>query len=131
MIPGANMVQLRNDDHEHEEPGNQTLEQALAEKPGLIDSSTEAPDLSAGDQNSGVTNNEVAMLENAYRHKVLFILGKEELKIAPIEGRNPVKLLRMVLLGMYLYVRDNTRSRMANLTLPIDKVIEVGFFKEL
>ena len=146
IIPGNSAVQ--NSDHrgslrkiiglegdadgqEHEELGDQTLEQALADKPGLVESTTGPPDLSSSDQDSKVTHHEMTTLENAYRHKVLFILGKEELKIRPIQGYNPAKILRTVLLGIYVYVRDNTRSRMANLTLPIDKVIEVGFFKEL
>ena len=66
-------------------------------------------------------------LERAYQHKVLYIMGKEQMKITK-ETRN---YIRKVLLWMFLWIRDNTRNKMANLRVPTDKVIEVGFLKEI
>lgn len=71
-------------------------------------------------------DDELAKLDIAYAHNVLYIMGKEQLKIK--EGTNYVK---MVLLWIFLWIRDNTRNKMANLRIPTDKVIEVGFLKEI
>lgn len=69
---------------------------------------------------------ELAKLENAYAHKVLYIMGKEQMKIK--DGTN---YARRALLRTFLWIRDNTRTKMANLKVPTDKVIEVGFLKEI
>jgi KUP system potassium uptake protein len=69
---------------------------------------------------------ELAKLDTAYAHNVLYIMGKEQMKIK--EGTN---YARAVLLWIFLWIRDNTRNKMANLRIPTDKVIEVGFLKEI
>jgi KUP system potassium uptake protein len=69
---------------------------------------------------------EIANLEAAYSHKVLYIVGKEQMKIKP-----DTALVRKSLLHVFLWIRDNTRNKMANLRLPTDKLIEVGFLKEI
>ncbi|KAF3393895.1 Potassium transporter 5 [Penicillium rolfsii] len=69
---------------------------------------------------------EIANLETAYAHKVLYIVGKEQMKIKPKTAR-----IRKALLLVFLWIRDNTRNKMANLRLPTDKLIEVGFLKEI
>lgn len=69
---------------------------------------------------------ELAKLEDAYAHKVLYIIGKEQMKLK--EGTNYAK---KVLLWVFLWIRDNTRNKIANLKVPTDKVIEVGFLKEI
>ena len=71
-------------------------------------------------------SSELARLESAYAHKILYIMGKEQMKIK--EGTS---YLRRVLLWIFLWIRDNSRSKMANLKVPTDKVIEVGFLKEI
>ncbi|OOQ83159.1 potassium transporter 5 [Penicillium brasilianum] len=69
---------------------------------------------------------EIAKLDAAYSHKVLYIVGKEELKIKSNTAR-----IRKTLLQIFLWIRENTRNKMANLRLPTDKLIEVGFLKEI
>lgn len=71
-------------------------------------------------------DSELAKLEDAYAHKVLYIIGKEQMKIK--EGTN---YSRRILLWVFLWIRDNTRNKIANLRVPTDKVIEVGFLKEI
>jgi KUP system potassium uptake protein len=65
---------------------------------------------------------ELAKLEEAYSHRVLYIIGKEQMKIKPSAG-----IFRKVLLHVFLWIRDNTRTKIANLRVPTDRVIEVGF----
>ena len=41
------------------------------------------------------------------------------------------KYLRNIVLWMFLWIRDNARNKIANLRMPTNKVIEVGFLKEI
>ena len=65
-------------------------------------------------------------MDAAFAHKVLYIIGKEQMKIK--RGTNPV---RRVLLSVFLWIRDNTRAKMANLDVAADRVVEVGFLKDI
>ncbi len=69
---------------------------------------------------------ELTKLDTAYAHNVLYIMGKEQMKVK--HGSN---YARTVLLSIFLWIRDNTRNKIANLRIPTDKVIEVGFLKEI
>ncbi|KAH8703997.1 potassium transporter-domain-containing protein [Talaromyces proteolyticus] len=89
------------------------------------DNSTSNPDSSIKEKHHDV-GRELARLEAAYSHKVLYIIGKEEMKIKP-----GTMIVRKILLSLFLWIRDNTRNKMANLRVPTDKVIEVGFLKEI
>ena len=71
-------------------------------------------------------SNDLAKLEAAYSHKVLYIVGKEQLKI-----RAETNIFRKLLLRIFLWARDNTRAKIANLRIPTDKLVEVGFVKEV
>ena len=73
------------------------------------------------------STDDIVALERAYQHKILYIIGKEQMKIT----KGTKNYLRKVLLWMFLWIRDNTRNKMANLRVPTDKVIEVGFLKEI
>jgi KUP system potassium uptake protein len=72
------------------------------------------------------TSARLTALERAYNHEVLYIIGKEQMKI--LRGTN---LARKVLLKTFLFLRDNTRTKIASLKVPQDKVIEVGFIKDV
>ena len=72
------------------------------------------------------TVQELHILESAFNHKVLYVIGKEQMKIK--KGTN---ILRRMLLETFLYIRENTRNKMANLNVPKDRIIEVGFLKEI
>ena len=69
---------------------------------------------------------ELASLERAFDHKILYIIGKEQMKIKL--GTNAV---RRTLLKIFLWLRENSRNKMANLDVPKDKIIEIGFLKEI
>ena len=68
---------------------------------------------------------ELAKLEEAYAHQVLYIIGKEEMHV------KKTGVFRKVLLEVFLWIRSNTRTKIANLRVPTDRVIEVGFVKEV
>ena len=69
---------------------------------------------------------ELATLDDAFNHKVLYVIGKEQMKIK--KGTN---YFRRVFLSMFLWMRENSRNKIANLNVPTDRVVEVGFLKEI
>ncbi|ODH49368.1 potassium uptake protein [Paracoccidioides brasiliensis] len=71
-------------------------------------------------------NEALTKVESAHAHKVLYIIGKEQMKLRP-----KTNYVRWTLLQIFLWIRENTRTKMANLKVPTDKVIEVGFLKDI
>jgi KUP system potassium uptake protein len=55
-----------------------------------------------------------------------YIMGKEEMKIK--KGTN---FMRGFFLWLFLWIRENSRTKMADLNLPFDNLVEVGFVKEI
>lgn len=68
----------------------------------------------------------LATLEKAYETQVVYIVGKEQMRI-----RTKTKIWRRVTLAAFLWLRDNTRSKMSSLNIPVEKLVEVGFVKEV
>ncbi|KAI1128425.1 potassium uptake protein [Nemania abortiva] len=68
----------------------------------------------------------LARLDRAFATKVMYIVGKEQMKI-----RIGTSILRRLILETFLFIRDNTRAKIANLRLAMDRVVEVGFVKEI
>lgn len=69
---------------------------------------------------------ELARLDRAYAAKIMYVVGKGQMKI-----RSDAGIFRKVMLGTFLWIRDNTRAKVANLRLAMDRVVEVGFVKEI
>ena len=65
-------------------------------------------------------------LQEAFEHRVLYIIGKEEMHIKP-----KTNVWRLVLLKIFLFVRENTRNKMANLKVPTDRLVEIGFVMDV
>ena len=68
----------------------------------------------------------LAQLQKVYDSQVVYMVGKEQMRI-----RNGTSLLRRVALSAFLWLRDNTRSKVQALNLTVDKLVEVGFDKEV
>ena len=69
---------------------------------------------------------DLARLDAAYSHQVLYIIGKEELKV-----KKGTWLGRAILLKAFLWMRENSRTKVADLRVPTERVVEVGFVKEV
>jgi len=69
---------------------------------------------------------ELAKLDRAYAAKIMYVVGKEQMKV---QGTSSIG--RKLLLWVFLWIRDNTRAKIANLRLAMDRVVEVGFIKEI
>ncbi|KAK9415306.1 putative Potassium transporter-domain-containing protein [Seiridium unicorne] len=69
---------------------------------------------------------ELAHLDRAFANKVMYVIGKEQMRI-----RTSTRIFRRMLLTLFLWIRENTRAKIANLKLSMDRVVEVGFVKEI
>lgn len=67
---------------------------------------------------------ELARLDRAYGQKVLYIVGKGQMRVRP-----GASIVRRILLVTFLWIRENTRGKVANLRLTMERIIEVGFVK--
>ena len=68
----------------------------------------------------------LANIQRAYESQVIYVVGKEQMRIT-----EDTPLFRRVALNAFLWLRDNTRSKVQALNLAVDKLIEVGFVKEV
>ncbi|OAL32530.1 hypothetical protein AYO22_00552 [Fonsecaea multimorphosa] len=68
----------------------------------------------------------LARLDRAYAYKVMYIMGKEQLTI-----KHGTNYFRRTILALFLWMKDNSRTKMSNLDVPTEKLIEVGFLKEI
>lgn len=69
---------------------------------------------------------DLAKLQHAFDRQVLYIIGKEQMRV-----KNGTGLWRKAMLHAFLWLRDNTRTKIANLRVQPDRVVEVGFVKEV
>lgn len=69
-------------------------------------------------------------LQAAHDDQVVHIVGKEQMRIREVQGWGNVKgLSRKVALAAFLWLRSNTGSKVANMNLDVEKLVEVGFVK--
>ncbi|KAI0148057.1 potassium transporter [Hypoxylon sp. NC0597] len=73
------------------------------------------------------TKAELGRLDRAFAAKVMYVVGKEQMRIKA----HPSSFLRRIILTTFLWIRENTRAKIANLRLAMDRVVEVGFVKEI
>ncbi|OJJ51822.1 hypothetical protein ASPZODRAFT_22244 [Penicilliopsis zonata CBS 506.65] len=76
-----------------------------------------------------VENGETAALqslERAYAAQVVYIVGKEQLRIRRGSG-----ILRWLILSVFLWVRGITARKVQALNVPVDRLVEVGFVKDI
>lgn len=72
----------------------------------------------------------LASLQAAYEDQVVHIVGKEQMRIQEVQGWGNVRgLCRKVALAAFLWLRSNTGSKVANMNLDVEKLVEVGFVK--
>lgn len=101
------------------------------------------PTIALGSDADRETTLRVAMLDEAVSSQIVYISGKEELRIMRSKDLNSwrdaawwkeaigSRALRRVTLGVFLFLRENTRAKVSNLRIPVDKLVEVGFVKEM
>ena len=88
-------------------------------------SSSPSTEKTAGDDEEP-SDSELVKLDLAFAHTVLYVVGKEHMRI-----KNQTNFFRRAVLRIFLWIRDNTRTKMANLNVPGERIVEVGFLKEI
>lgn len=81
------------------------------------------PDFALRDEQTAA---ELARLDRAFAAKILYVVGKGQMRV-----RTTAPWSRKVVLALFLWIRDNTRAKIANLRLAMDRVVEVGFVKDI
>jgi len=66
-------------------------------------------------------------LDTAYSTQVVYIVGKEQLRL--IRSQN--NIAKRFVLGIFLWLRENTRAKVASMRIPVEKLVEVGFVREI
>lgn len=84
-----------------------------------------ATSTSAESRNSRLTRR-LAALDAANETQIVYIVGKEQLRL--LDHNN---IAKRFVLGTFLWIRDNTRAKVANMRIPVEKLVEVGFVKEI
>ncbi|KFY99039.1 hypothetical protein V500_01483 [Pseudogymnoascus sp. VKM F-4518 (FW-2643)] len=69
---------------------------------------------------------ELDALSSASESQLVYVMGKEEMKI-----KHGTNIFRRVLLVMFLWLRENSRTKMADVNIPTDSLVEMGFVKEI
>lgn len=94
------------------------------------DSSSEARGVDSdalGASGSDPTQQDLHRLESAYQHQVVYIVGKELMRVR--EDHGACGWTRRITLSAFLWLRENTGSRVRNLNVDVDKLVEIGFVK--
>jgi KUP system potassium uptake protein len=67
------------------------------------------------------------VLDQAYAAQTVYIVGKEQLRLLKTTNN----IFKRVVLTVFLWIRDNTRAKVASMKIPVEKLVEVGFVKEI
>jgi KUP system potassium uptake protein len=105
---------------EHNDPDAARVE------PSTEANSTVESDKGASPSEEAINTLDLAELQEAYNHRVLYIIGKEQMKVRPNSA-----FWRVALLKVFLFLRDYSRTKMQNLKIDTDKLVEIGFVKEV
>jgi hypothetical protein len=102
---------------------DKTLKDAANPEPGMT---TRFSDRTESTDKSRRLN----MIDSAYRAQVLFIVGKEDLQIPEASGRG-FGMVKNALLSVFLWMKESTGEKVNGLKIPRDKLIEIGFIRDL
>ena len=93
---------------------------------GSSESSSEVQSQEVAAMTGPATAARLRKLHAAYERQVIYIVGKEQMRISA-----DTRIWRRVVLNAFLWLRDNTRSKIAAMKIPTDQLVEVGFIKEV
>lgn len=71
---------------------------------------------------------ELSVLSAAAHQQIVYVFGKEQLHL-PRESA--ARRLRRLALGLFIWMRENTRSKPAEFNVPVDRLVEVGFVNHI
>jgi KUP system potassium uptake protein len=115
-------------------------------RPGLARDLVAQIELAVGGRaDNGYLAVELDTLRRAVEAQTVYVLGKEAMRIkgrgVGSDGGEKKRVrgvggwlrtaVRRVLLGTFLWIRENSRAKLADLDIDADKLVEVGFVKEI
>ena len=74
---------------------------------------------------------ELYALERAKAAQVVYVLGKQVMRARREEGNVVKRAFRALILGIFLWIRENSRHKLAEVNIDVDNLVEVGFLKEI
>lgn len=77
-------------------------------------------------EHSPEVQTELEAVNRAAEAQMVYIMGKEQMRIK--DGTN---IFRRIVLMAFLWIRENSRPKMADMNIPFDNLVEVGFVKEI
>jgi len=106
--------------------------QSSAHKAPAIASVSWSDEPSAANSASSTANDRkvakgLEVLDQAYAAQTVYIVGKEQLRLLKTTNN----IFKRAVLNVFLWIRDNTRAKVASMKIPVDKLVEVGFVKEI
>lgn len=69
---------------------------------------------------------ELEVIHKGAEAQITYVMGKEQMTIKKGTG-----WVRGAFLMLFLWIRENSRTKMADLNIPYDNLVEVGFVKEI
>lgn len=94
-----------------------------------ISSSSSSRPSSAPHDEQNLARHLLADLDAAYADQVVYVVGKEQMRVR--KGAGLTGWIRRSALELFLWLRGNTGSRVSGLNLEVDKLVEMGFVKEV
>ncbi|KAK5134154.1 hypothetical protein LTR08_006929 [Meristemomyces frigidus] len=95
-------------------------------RPSSAEQSSAAGDKQSKAQQDAALAARLRHLDDAYTTQTLYLVGKQQLRIS-----EKYSFVEKILLGAFLWVRQNCRSRVEKLNVTVDKLVEVGFVGEM
>ncbi|OCK75662.1 potassium transporter [Lepidopterella palustris CBS 459.81] len=74
---------------------------------------------------------ELDALDRAEAAQMVYVMGKQVMRIRRGGGNVVTRFFRMAMLETFLWIRENTRTKLADLDIDPDYLVEVGFVKEI
>ncbi|KAK5653067.1 hypothetical protein OQA88_9353 [Cercophora sp. LCS_1] len=72
---------------------------------------------------------ELDALNKAFEDQMVYIIGKEVMKVK--RGGGVMGFMRFMVLETFLWIRENSRTKLADLDIDADSLVEVGFVKTI
>lgn len=83
-------------------------------------------DKASSKEHSPEVQAELDLIHRGADAQMTYIMGKEQMTI-----RKGTGIVRKLWLKLFLWIRENSRTKMADLDIPYDHLVEVGFVKEI
>ncbi|KAM0373960.1 hypothetical protein ACHAPK_003666 [Fusarium culmorum] len=74
---------------------------------------------------------ELEALRAAEEAQTVYLMGKQTMRVQQAEKMGVARFFRRIALEAFLWVRENSRTKLANLNINPDNLVEVGFVKEI